>query len=367
MKQPITILTEDSARDSYERLWAKINGFGMNPVQRAIFEEIMTPEDAELAAKLSMSDHESAAAIAKRLGERLEELEPKLDDLAMRGIIFKNFNKDPKLYHLVPWAPGLAEFQISAVKNSTKLAALFDAICESGEEVSRALDPPWFRVIPVGESVAAEVRVLPYEQVDAIIDKSRSIAVTDCMCRAVKKALGQGCDAPIEDMCFYLDDHADFFANTGKGRLVSKEEAKQILRKSEDAGLIHQVCNAQDVDPLICNCCNCCCQPIRTITKLKISHASARSNFIPEISDDRCTGCGSCADGCPLGALKLKDGVVVLLTESCIGCGVCTTFCSHDAIKLQRRSEDEQIIPPKTMPELFERMGASLCKKAMES
>ncbi|MGD8715870.1 MAG: hypothetical protein PVG70_15055 [Desulfobacterales bacterium] len=47
------------------------------------------------------------------------------------------------------------------------------------------------------------------------------------------------------------------------GLTTSKEEAYEVLRKSEEAGLVHLTSNVESGHWFICNCCDCCCGSVR--------------------------------------------------------------------------------------------------------
>ncbi len=53
-----------------------------------------------------------------------------------------------------------------------------------------------------------------------------------------------------------------------------------------------------------------------------------------QIDEQLCTGCGTCVDGCPQGAISLDGGVAVWSAERCNGCGVCVDACPQRAILL---------------------------------
>ncbi|MGA1848533.1 MAG: DUF362 domain-containing protein [Thermoplasmatota archaeon] len=79
----------------------------------------------------------------------------------------------------------------------------------------------------------------------------------------------------------------------------------------------------------------------------------------PKVEKDKCIGCGTCIDICPVDAHVLEGGKVFIQKDICIGCGECITVCPQEAIGLSWASE----IPP-----FLERMteyayGTSLTKK----
>ena len=58
-------------------------------------------------------------------------------------------------------------------------------------------------------------------------------------------------------------------------------------------------------------------------------HNPETQKFEREMQYDpgKCTGCGSCASVCPVGALAMKDGIPCLNRELCTLCGKCVNFC----------------------------------------
>jgi MinD superfamily P-loop ATPase len=51
------------------------------------------------------------------------------------------------------------------------------------------------------------------------------------------------------------------------------------------------------------------------------------------IDPERCTGCGACADACPVGAIALTDGEARVDGETCTECGACLEVCPEEAIQ----------------------------------
>jgi ferredoxin len=207
------------------------------------------------------------------------------------------------------------------------------------------------RVVPVKESIPAELNVLTFEEVDNLIDESPTVCLTTCICRTNKEIIGEGCNFPKDDICIIFTPWAEYYIEYGLGRKASKEEAKNALRKAEEVGLVHCAMNVQRGGIAICNCCSCCCAILRGITQLKIPTSVAKSNFIVDLLEDDCTGCGDCVERCQVNALELNDSIVSLKKERCIGCGLCVTTCPVEALTLKRRKEE--IVPPNDVNNLM--------------
>ena len=104
----------------------------------------------------------------------------------------------------------------------------------------------------------------------------------------------------------YLNDNAINFSKTGGHRLISKEEAYEVLKRAEDNGLVHEVNQALGFDEVnaICNCCGCSCYALR-ITELFRAPEGVRSNFIVKVNKDKCVACGQCVENCQPNAVRL--------------------------------------------------------------
>ena len=59
------------------------------------------------------------------------------------------------------------------------------------------------------------------------------------------------------------------------------------------------------------------------------------SKTLPEITSEKCIGCGSCMKICPANAIGLKKKKALLVKERCIGCGECVVVCRSDAIQIK--------------------------------
>jgi ferredoxin len=58
------------------------------------------------------------------------------------------------------------------------------------------------------------------------------------------------------------------------------------------------------------------------------------TNGLPDINVDACTGCGSCVEHCPSGAVEMAGGKAAMVRpEDCRYCTDCEEVCPEGAIR----------------------------------
>jgi formate hydrogenlyase subunit 6/NADH:ubiquinone oxidoreductase subunit I len=205
------------------------------------------------------------------------------------------------------------------------------------------------RTIPIGEHVGARLEIHPYEVVMDCVERASQILVTDCSCRKKNQLLKDAgddspyhaCKHPVEGTCMqfrYGNDRAHVY-NAWSGRVISREEALDILDKCEKSGLVHMTFNSMENIEFICNCCPCCCGILGTMTTFHQKYrAFVESNFIPVLEKpEACVKCHSCIKVCPVQALhETVKGTPGLDASTCIGCGACATRCAPKALVLKK-------------------------------
>jgi len=168
--------------------------------------------------------------------------------------------------------------------------------------------------------------------------------------------LGRECPHP-DEVCMKFDEMADYVIDRGIGRVISKEEAREVIRKSEEAGLVHFVDNAEKGIKHNCNCCGCACWNVGNIRRRKIPRDVIMATyFLRSTNEDQCAQCGACVDICPVDALRMEEGPPIVDNEWCIGCGLCATVCPTDSVRLQLRADRSADLPEVTWTSLHRRI-----------
>ena len=277
-----------------------------------ILDPIVTDEMAEVGMHVKVRSPRPIELIAKKCGRTVEDTQRVIDQLAGAGIVRCVYEGDKETYYYPIWVPGIMEGILSVKEQCEK----YPVLAECFERYTRYRTPilvPNFpvgmgpmRVMPVGSAIKNDTHAAPYDEVERIIDNAWAISVGPCSCRRTRRLMGEGCGHLEEDMCMYINDNAKFFSKQGSHRLVSKEEAKEILKRAEDNGLVHEINEAEGYDgpTAICNCCGCSCLALR-LGEYFNDPDMLRTNYVARVDKDKCVACGQCVENCQMGALKL--------------------------------------------------------------
>lgn len=331
--------------DAHYHLAQKLNTHAFGAPMRDEFLEILrmlfTPDEADLALHIGWRP-ETVERIAGKAGLASEPASALCESMANKGLVYAFEKRGQKRYALLPTAPGIFEYPLMIGNlpgvDMERLGKLWIAYYENGwgNELHGA-SINFARVLPSEDSIAETVTVMPFEEAAKYVDEAEHIGLSNCPCRTTKKS----CDKPV-DVCLSFGHAAVHLAERNGARLIDQNEARAVLKRAEEAGLVHCSSNTLSKIDFICNCCPCCCGILGAASRLKDAASRPHSNFYSAIDADTCTACELCVDRCPMNAIAV-NGVGKVDTALCIGCGLCVSACSFDAIALQRKTES---IPP---------------------
>ncbi|MBW1861108.1 MAG: 4Fe-4S binding protein [Deltaproteobacteria bacterium] len=357
-----------SEKDIHEKLGEHLSRLGMGYPYREdlidILKENFSPLEAEVALAIPSGviplQPIGVDEIKQSLTISREDLIEILEDLAERGLLFSGKTEEGETgYALQQVGFGFpqtffwkGEDTPHARKMGGMIAKYFNRKV-TGE--AYGTETKAFRYIPVGQTIEVDRQaVFPIHLMENVIEQAEVIAVGHCPCRVAYKLCGKGCEHSTE-VCMKYNDMARYVIDRGLAREITKEEALELIRRTEEEGLVHFVDNTEGDIQHNCNCCGCACWNVGNIRRRKIPRdALMATYFLRKTDEDVCIGCGECLERCPVDAVKMEDDVPVVDEDWCIGCGVCVATCPSDAIEMKLRPDRTGKLPARTFRELQE-------------
>jgi ferredoxin len=350
--------------NSYNSLAQRLNRFpqGAPPTELLfkILKILFSEREAKLVSLLPIKPFtdKRAADIWKMT---LSDAKIILNDLADRGIILDYEHNGDTNYTLPPPMAGFFEFSLMRYRNDLDqktLSELFYQYLNVEEDFIKDLfltGSTQLGRIFVNEGVLSNenaLHVLSYERASEVIKTASQIGIGICYCRHKMEHIGKNCGAPME-ICMTFNGPAESLIRHNIARKVDVAEGLDLLQLAQNKNLVQFGENVQERVGFICNCCGCCCEALIAARKFGFLNPVHTTNFIPEINEENCTGCGKCISLCPVEAMTLvtasdphKPGRKKAKLDSgqCLGCGVCIKGCNVDALKLISR--EQRVITP---------------------
>jgi Pyruvate/2-oxoacid:ferredoxin oxidoreductase delta subunit len=202
------------------------------------------------------------------------------------------------------------------------------------KETRLALDEWYFQAYLNGldpnlSTAPTKDRILSLEQTCDFIDaQKRDAYLNFCDCRSLRGDCGL-----TTRTCITYRSGINTFVHRGHSISLSKEEAKEVVRKADAAGLMHTV-NPNG----ICNCCGDCCYLFRAQKARNSTGLWPKAQYQVFVNEEKCIGCGKCARRCHFSVFKMENRKAKAAhLKSCVGCGICATGCPVDAIEMKER------------------------------
>ncbi|MHA2284013.1 MAG: 4Fe-4S binding protein [Promethearchaeota archaeon] len=361
-----------------------INSAGGSPVPVtdntiAILKYIVEEEHLDFIMAFKGRRSQTMEQLKESSGLSEDEINRHAEALAKKGLIMNQPSRSGlMIFRLMPfvnvgvyeytfmkklewneWEKGLAQLYKKLNEQSAgRMLANYDAIVKNFLPTMRPIDRtvPYTENFETGNEISIlideevevpEEKIISSQKVEEIIQKFDDIAVGHCYCRHFRDLVDESCkQTDMRENCFTFGKSARYTTEQGFARMISKEEALDILKKSEKDGLVHKAYHPnmdfKREEDSICNCCSDCCGQAKNIT-------SNMSNFIAQVDHDICTGCGTCVEKCYSGAKELNDeGKAETIEGRCIGCGICAAFCPEGAISLVEKPRVVRLAPPRS-------------------
>lgn len=216
----------------------------------AMVEVMFTPDEAEINNAMPRGPF-TAVGMAEGLGKEATAVETILEGMADKGLCMALKMEGVQYYQSARFMPGILEFQFMSgqttehAKQIARLIHDYEEAYDAGVGATTYNYPP-NRVITVDRTIEAGNQVHTYDQVQTFVDKYDAIAVSTCYCRHAAILRGEDTHGLPNDVCMQFGLGAQYAVDRLGARLVSKEEAVEILGRAEEAGLIHMSQNTTE-------------------------------------------------------------------------------------------------------------------------
>ncbi len=330
------------------------------PSQRflALLEGTFSPQEGEVILELFAPA--TCSEVARRLNSDEGRVGEILESLYSRGVINKGrtqyaFHSSLMAFHhhvVGGVAVEPVPEKVKALWGDFFYNEWCDIIVEGYIERQAATGKPVHRVWPaVGAlELSPEIKpeqILPEENFKLKLQNTPRIIVGHCGCRKNWAT----CDHPIET-CFAPTDGPVASVFLGKPnrtsiREVSLEEALAIVKRNEDAGLVHTGA---------CFCCTDACEILYSVKRAQRFDLVGPSRYQASVKEEKCIGCQTCVERCPFDAIEMrktpgsKKLKASISPEKCMGCGVCIVSCAQRALSYELVRPPEFIRRPKPAP-----------------
>lgn len=285
-----------------------------------LLDYLLTDDELTVMSHMKLVMPATAKSLAKKTGMKPERVKRILEDCAEKAYFMdvKLGKGGAKLYLLVPFAPGIFEFQLARSKEYNEahpeISYFFQRHAfESYSKVaaSSPMGVGIMRVVPVESSLPAGTKIMTMDRLSTLIETTVGGAFcrVPCQCRRVRRIMGEGTGDLEDGMCIYMGLLAESMLRHGRGERLTKEQVYEHLKRTEELGCIHQITTLESgISFAICNCQPQSCMALGSATYYGTPNM-VRSNYVAEIDSEKCVACGQCVETCANNALRLGQKI----------------------------------------------------------
>ena len=346
---------------SYRTLREKLDRFAVGAPGRTTIYEILktifSEEEAALAAQVPFR-LASVRSLSRRTGFAEDTLRKRLEAMADRGLLFDLRIGGEMRYMLNPTMVGFFEFTMMRVRDDldqAKLGRLLHRyVIEEPDffgQFKEGTQTTPFRTLVHEDTVPENyTEVLDWERASYVVDSAQRWGLALCHCRHVRHHTGSDCEKLPMEVCLSLGFGADYLIRHGLSKPIERAEARALLERTREAGVVHLCDNVQRNPTFLCNCCGCCCEVLVGFKRFDFLPNTFSSNFQAEVDAATCNGCKKCLKRCPVNAIDMASQPRQVKgkrverracpdPDVCLGCGVCVSACQTGALRLAPRAQ----------------------------
>ena len=357
-------MSHTTLRSGYAHLVDRLNRFPQGAPSSDTLYKILailfSEREAELVALLPIKPFtvETAAKAWKMDSLPAQKV---LDELASRAILVDVEQNGKSYYTLPPPMAGFFEFSMMRLRGDVDQKALGELYYQYMNVEEDFIKQLFVRgETQLGRTFIQErvlsnqnaLYVLDYERASEVIRTATHRGIGVCYCRHKMEHVGKDCNAP-KNICMTFNGSAESLIKYEYARPVDIAEGLDLLQQAWESNLVQFGENVREGVNFICNCCGCCCEAMIAARRFAFLNPVHTTNFIVEINEADCNGCGKCISACPVEAMTLVSAndahqpnrkKAHLNTELCLGCGVCVRSCNRNGLSL--RSRQTRVITP---------------------
>lgn len=309
--------------------------------KKQVAKAFEAPDEAIDYLDVFYTPAEQAFAVSQGSMEFTEEEVPAASTMHRRGVVDAVEDK-PGVYRVGTFYNRLDVFAVSEQEAWRTLPAeARDAL----NEWYRAAYIDWLKSVP--DAAPTRDTVLTLDETLEFIDaQERPVFLSTCDCRS----LAGDCGKPTRT-CLTYKTGVNSFRGRGLSQALTKDEAKEVVRKADKAGLMHTA-NPNG----ICNCCGDCCFLMLGMQALESQGVWPIQPHVVSFDADACVGCGCCVKRCNLGVFtraaapagSRRASKIEVDASRCVGCGLCVITCPVHALELGERPLTDELRAART-------------------